>query len=104
MSKRTPPSDDIPLARRCAFSGRAGQLDACQPGGNGTKDQTAWLSLAACGGSCDGVLTIGAGAIRNARRRRAHCNFIVVVPRKSTFFANVRLLAKPDVSSKITVR
>jgi len=56
MSKRTPPSDDIPLARRCAFqasrsSELANQLDACQPDGNGTNGQTVWLSLAAFGGS-----------------------------------------------------
>lgn len=82
MCKRTPPSDDIPLARRCAFQilpDLADQPDACQPGGNGTNGQTLWLSLAAFGGSCDGVLATDTGGVdRSARRRRAHCKFIVV--------------------------
>lgn len=84
------------------FSGRARQFEACQPGGNGTNDQAASLSLAACGGSC-GVVTIGAGgATRTARRRRAHCKFIVVVPPQNQLLPNVRQLAK--FSMEITVR
>jgi hypothetical protein len=37
MSKRTPPSDDTPLARRCAFWA---QPEAYQPAGNGISGQT----------------------------------------------------------------
>ncbi len=37
MPKRTPPSDDIPLARRCAFGA---QPEAYQPAGNGISGQT----------------------------------------------------------------
>lgn len=83
------------------FSGRARQFEACQPGGNGTNDQAASLSLAACGGSC-GVVTIGAGgATRSARCSRAHCKFIVVPP-QNQLLPNVRQLAK--FGMKITVR
>jgi hypothetical protein len=57
----------------------ADQPDACQPGGNGTNGQTKWLSFAAFGSSCAGVLLTGAGGVdRSARRRRAHSKFIVV--------------------------
>ena len=89
MSKRTPPSDDIPLARRCAFQasvlGSTRQLEACQPGGNGTNGQIVSLSLAAFGGSWAGVFAVGTGAVgRNARHRCAHCKFIVVAPKRST--------------------
>ncbi|MBH5371461.1 hypothetical protein [Bradyrhizobium glycinis] len=81
MSKRTPPSDEYSACAALRFPRRARQFEAYQPGGNGTYGQAKWLSLAACGGCCDAMPTIGAGgATRNARRRHAHRNFIIVSP------------------------
>ncbi|MCK1543701.1 hypothetical protein IVB12_17475 [Bradyrhizobium sp. 179] len=64
----------------------ANQLEACQPSGNGTNGQTVWLSLAAFGGCWADVFTIGTGAVdRSAKRRHAHCKFIVVAPAGQLF-------------------
>lgn len=60
------------------------QFVAYQPSGNGRYGQTRWLSLAGPGGSEANVLTRGAAGVeRSARRRHAHCKFIVVVPGRS---------------------
>ncbi|MGY4624634.1 hypothetical protein [Bradyrhizobium sp. USDA 4486] len=82
MSKRTPPSDDTPLARRCAFQSTVrDQFEAYQPSGNGSNGQTRWLSLAAFGGASTNIRISGAGGLqRTAKRMHAHCKFIVVVP------------------------
>jgi len=62
------------------FSDLARQFEACQPAGNGTNAQTVSLSLAAFGGCWDGVFAIGTDVVdRSAKRRHAHCKFIVVV-------------------------
>lgn len=63
--------------RGVALFGRGNQLDADQPGGNGTNGQIVWLSLAAFGGSWAGVFAGGAGGVdRSARRRQVHCKFM----------------------------
>jgi hypothetical protein len=75
----------VALFSRC-FSGLIRQFAAYQPDGNGTNGQAVWLSLAAFGGSWAGVLAIGSGVVdRSARRRDAHCKFIVVAPPVETF-------------------
>jgi hypothetical protein len=57
------------------------QFVAYQPSGNGRNGQTFWLSLAALGGASTDVLMSGAGGVdRTAKRRHAHCKFIVVAP------------------------
>ncbi|WP_167380817.1 hypothetical protein [Bradyrhizobium arachidis] len=87
MPKRTPPSDDTPLARRCAFQSMIrDQFEAYQPSGNGSNGHTRWLSLAAFGGTSTNILISGAdGVERTATRRHAHCKFIVVVPARQYF-------------------
>jgi hypothetical protein len=70
------------------------QFVAYQPCGNGKNGQTNWLSLAAFVGSWMDVLISGAGGVdRTAKRRHAHCKFIVVAPASKSF-------QKIDVSSK----
>lgn len=65
------------------------QFVAYQPSGNGRYGQTRWLSLAGLGGSEPNVLTRGAAGVeRSARRRHAHCKFIVVAPGRSIFLKN----------------
>jgi hypothetical protein len=55
------------------------QFEAYQPRGNGMSGQSVWLSFAAFGDSWAEVLTSGASGIeRTAKRRHAHCKFIVV--------------------------
>lgn len=67
------------------------QFAAYQPSGNGRYGQTRWLSLAGLGGSEANVLTRGvAGVERSARRRHAHCKFIVVAPGRSILLKNSR--------------
>lgn len=67
------------------------QFVAYQPSGNGRYGQTRWLSLAGLGGSEANVLTRGAAGVeRGARRRHAHCKFIVVAPGRSILLKNSR--------------
>jgi hypothetical protein len=83
ISKRTPPSDDIPPARRRAFhadksTARPSQLDAYQPAGKGTSGQTISLSFAASGSSSTACSTIGAdGGHATAICKRGHCKFML---------------------------
>jgi hypothetical protein len=68
------------------FSGPICQFAAYHPDGNGTNGQTVWLSLAAFGGTSAGALAIGTGvAERSARRKHAHCKFILVAPARRNF-------------------
>ncbi|WP_354036866.1 hypothetical protein [Bradyrhizobium sp. S3.2.6] len=83
MPKRTPPSDDIPLARRCAFGA---QPEAYQPTGNGISGQTRQLSLAALADFSWGGLAIGVGGDKTiVRCKCANCKFMIIDLRSQSF-------------------
>jgi hypothetical protein len=65
------------------------QFEAYQPSGNGMNGQTIWLSFAAFGDSWAKVLISGTNGVeRTAKRRHAHCKFIVVAPVSQFLFRN----------------
>ena len=85
--------------RGVAFLG--GQFEAYQPRGNGTNGQTVWLSFATFGSVGTKISTSGAGGVDGtARRRHAHCKFIVVAPASKCFSNSVSVQIRWSVQNR----
>lgn len=104
MSKRTPPSDDIPLARRCAFPAAlvsSTRASRAETGRTTRPPGCRWRVAAAPVTAFSRSARAAPFAVRGAD---VHIAISLLFSPANQFFPNVRLLAKFDVSSKITVR